>query len=482
MKKVAELIQDCKVKRQRGNLDVLISAVCFDSRQAKENCLYVAQKGTQVDGHQFISNAISKGAVCIVCEQMPEDLNENVAYVMVENTATSLGKIAASFYGNPSRKLRLVGVTGTNGKTSIATLLYKLYQNLGYEVGLLSTIANFIGKEAYKATHTTPDAVQLNALLAQMVKAGCEYCFMEVSSHALAQNRVAGLYFVGGLFTNLTHDHLDYHETFAAYLKAKKSFFDNLPKESFALTNIDDKNGLVILQNTKAKQYTYAAKSLADYNVKVRERHFDTTLLEINGTEVWTKFIGDFNAYNLLAVYGTACLLGASEQEVLLAMSMLEPVAGRLDTYVSGRGITAVIDYAHTPDALENVLKTLKGITDKGQIITVVGAGGNRDKTKRPEMARIACEWSNRVILTSDNPRNEVPEVIIEDMFVGVPEEKKTQTLQIINRREALKMAALLAVKGDVILVAGKGHETYQEVQGKCTYFNDKEEITQILN
>lgn len=481
MKKVAELIEGCKVAQHIGNLDVLVSAVCFDSRKAEENCMYVAQKGMQVDGHQFIPNAISKGAICVVCEQVPESLDEKVTYVQVENTAKSLGEIAACFYENPSRELRLVGVTGTNGKTSIATLLYKLFQNLGYEVGLLSTIANFIGKDEYKATHTTPDAVQLNALLRQMVNSGCAYCFMEVSSHALTQGRVSGLYFKGGIFTNLTHDHLDYHETFAAYLKAKKSFFDNLPQESFALTNVDDKNGLVMLQNTKAKEYTYAAKSLADYSVRIRERHFDTTLLEINGTEVWTKFIGDFNAYNLLAVYGTACLLGMPKQEILIAMSLLAPVAGRLDTYVSANGIIAVVDYAHTPDALDNVLMTLKGIVDGGQIITVVGAGGSRDKTKRPEMARIACQWSNRVILTSDNPRNEVPESIIEDMFAGVPKERKTQTLCITNRREALKMAALLAVKGDVILVAGKGHETYQEMQGNRTYFNDKEEIIQIL-
>lgn len=482
MKVAVTLIQDCKIQEQRGNLDVPVAAICFDSRKAEKGCLYVAQRGTQVDGHQFISCAIAAGAVCVVCEQMPKDIEENVCYVKVEDAAEALAKIAASYYDYPSQELNLIGVTGTNGKTSIATLLYQMYQDLGYTVGLLSTIANFIGKEECKATHTTPDAVQLNALLRKMVDAGCEYCFMEVSSHALAQQRVAGLQFKGGIFTNLTHDHLDYHKTFAAYLKAKKSFFDYLPKESFALTNNDDKNGLVMLQNTKALQYTYAAKSLADYKVKIRERHFDTTLMEFGRTEVWTKFIGDFNAYNLLAVYATACLLGIPEQEALVALSVLEPVAGRLDTHVSECGITAVVDYAHTPDALENVLLTLRGIVDEGQIITVVGAGGNRDKTKRPEMARIACEWSNRVILTSDNPRNEQPEAIIEDMFTGVPEEKKMQTLCMSNRREALKMAALLAVKGDVILVAGKGHETYQEVNGERTYFNDKEEIKQILS
>lgn len=481
MKTVAELIQNCKVQSTEGALDTNISAICFDSRKATKACLYVAQQGTQVDGHEFIPNAIAAGAKGIICEKMPVNFQAGVCYVQVVDAAETLAKIAACFYDYPSRKLALVGVTGTNGKTSIATLLYDLFSGLGYSVGLLSTIANYIGKEEYKATHTTPDALQLNELLCKMVACGCEYCFMEVSSHALAQQRVSGLHFTGGIFTNLTHDHLDYHKTFAAYLKAKKSFFDHLPKGSFALTNHDDKNGQVMLQNTKAKTYTYAAKSLSDYNVKVRERHFDTTLMEFNGTEVWTKFIGDFNAYNLLAVYATACLLGINEQEVLVAMSVLQPVTGRLDTYVSERGITAVVDYAHTPDALKNVLETLRGIVGSGHIITVVGAGGNRDKTKRPKMGHIACEYSDRLILTSDNPRNEQPEIIIEEIFAGVPAEKQLQTLCITSRREALKMAALLAVKGDVILIAGKGHETYQEVQGERSYFNDKEEIIKIL-
>ncbi|PVX50939.1 UDP-N-acetylmuramoylalanyl-D-glutamate--2,6-diaminopimelate ligase [Balneicella halophila] len=482
MKTLAGLIKNCDVKKYQGDLDVKVSSVCFDSRNVQEGTLYVAQRGTQVDGHQFISKAIRSGATCVVCETMPQTIYDNVTYVLVENTARALGQIASLFYDEPSKELKLVGVTGTNGKTSIVTLLYKMFNKLGYKVGLLSTIANYVGEKEHKATHTTPDAVQLNVLLRDMVNEGCEYCFMEVSSHALVQHRVAGVHFIGGIFTNLTHDHLDYHETFKSYLTAKKSFFDKLPKDSFALTNIDDRNGEVMLQNTKAKQYAYAAKSLGDFNVKILERHFDTTLMEFNGTEVWTQFIGDFNAYNLLAVYATACLLDIPEQSTLVALSTLEPVAGRLDTYVSGSGITAVVDYAHTPDALENVLKTLKGIVDDGQIITVVGAGGNRDKTKRPKMARIACEYSNRVILTSDNPRNEQPESIIEDMFNGVPEEQKLATLCVTNRREAIKMAALLAVKGDLILIAGKGHETYQEVEDKRNYFNDKEEIKQILN
>ncbi len=482
MKNVSDLIQNIQVLSSKGDLNTEVSTICFDSRKVENGSLYVAQRGTQVDGHQFIEKAIAAGAFCIVCEEMPEQTEENICYVQVVNSAETLAKIAAKFYDNPSQKLKLVGVTGTNGKTSIATLLYTLFGNLGYSVGLLSTIANYIGKEEYKATHTTPDSVQLNELLHKMVQEGCEYCFMEVSSHALAQYRVAGLEFAGGVFTNLTHDHLDYHKTFAEYLKAKKSFFDALPKSSFALTNADDKNGSVMLQNTKAKQYTYAAKSLADFNVKIRERHFDTTLMEFQGTEVWTKFIGDFNAYNLLAVFATASLLGISEQEILVALSVLEPVAGRLETFVSNEGVTAVVDYAHTPDALKNVLETLQGIVGEGQIITVVGAGGNRDKTKRPEMAKIACELSNRVILTSDNPRNEEPEAILKDMFAGVPKDKENTTLSITNRREAMKMAGLLAVKGDVILIAGKGHETYQEVKGERAYFNDKEEIIKILS
>ncbi len=481
MKKIEELVQNIEVLQVVGDVQQEIKAVCFDSRAVEQGSLYVAQRGTKVDGHQFIENAEKSGAVCVVCEEMPEQLNDAVCYVQVENSAKALAEIASCFYDYPSKKLKLVGVTGTNGKTSIATLLYTMFGKMGFEVGLLSTIANYIGKKEYKATHTTPDAVQLNKLLSEMVAKGCDYCFMEVSSHALAQHRVAGLEFAGGIFTNLTHDHLDYHKTFKEYLQAKKLFFDHLPKGSFALTNIDDKNGLVMLQNTKAKQYTYAAKSLADYKVKVCERHFDTTLLEIDNREVWTKFIGDFNAYNLLAVYATACLLGISEEEALVGLSLLTPVAGRLDTYVSGGEITAVIDYAHTPDALKNVLETLTGIVKDGKIITVVGAGGNRDKTKRPEMARIACEFSDRVVLTSDNPRDEEPEAILADMFAGVPEYKQTQTLSITNRREAMKMAALLATKGDVILIAGKGHETYQEVKGERSYFNDKEEIIKIL-
>lgn len=476
-----EILKDIEVLDIRGNKNVQVDSIVFDSRKVVDGSLFVAQRGTVVDGHTYIEEVVAKGVVAVVCEAFPESLSAKVCYIKVPDTSRALGYLASAFYGYPSKELQLVGVTGTNGKTSVATLLYDLFRTLGYPAGLLSTIANFIDGEESKATHTTPDAVQLNALLRKMVDVGCEYCFIEVSSHALVQNRVAGLEFRGGIFTNLTHDHLDYHETFMAYMKAKKSFFDYLPKGNFALVNTDDRNGRVMLQNTKAEQYSYAIKSLSDYHLKVIERHFDMTLLAFDGIEVWTKFIGDFNAYNLLSVYAAASLLGVAKDEILLALSTLKPVKGRFDTYTSERGITAVVDYAHTPDALENVLKTLKELVYRGKIITVVGAGGNRDKSKRPEMARIACEWSDKVILTSDNPRDEVPEQIVAEMYRGVPEDKKRETVCIVDRKEALKMAGMLSEKNDVILIAGKGHETYQEVKGKRTYFNDKEEIIKIL-
>lgn len=476
-----EILSDIEVLDIRGDENVQITSIAFDSRMVAEGGLFVAQKGTVVDGHTYIEEVVKKGVVAVVCEVFPENISEKICYIKVANASKVLGLLASAFYGYPSRELQLVGVTGTNGKTSVATLLYDLFRKLGYPSGLLSTNANFIDGEEYKATHTTPDAVQLNALLRKMVDAGCAYCFIEVSSHALVQNRVAGLVFRGGVFTNLTHDHLDYHKTFLDYLKAKKSFFDHLSKESFALVNIDDRNGRVMTQNTDAQQYSYAIKSLSDYHLKVVERHFDTTLLAFDGIEVWTNFIGDFNAYNLLSVYATASLLGIEKNEILLTLSTLKPVKGRFDTYTSPKGVTAVVDYAHTPDALENVLKTLKELVRKGKIITVVGAGGNRDKSKRPEMARIACEWSQRVILTSDNPRDEVPEQIVAEMYRGVPENRKRETVCVVDRREALKMAGMLAEKNDVILIAGKGHETYQEIKGERSYFNDKEEIIKIL-
>lgn len=476
-----EILSDIEVLDIRGDENVQITSIAFDSRMVAEGGLFVAQKGTVVDGHTYIEEVVKKGVVAVVCEVFPENISEKICYIKVANASKVLGLLASAFYGYPSRELQLVGVTGTNGKTSVATLLYDLFRKLGYPSGLLSTNANFIDGEEYKATHTTPDAVQLNALLRKMVDAGCAYCFIEVSSHALVQNRVAGLVFRGGVFTNLTHDHLDYHKTFLDYLKAKKSFFDHLSKESFALVNIDDRNGRVMIQNTDAQQYSYAIKSLSDYHLKVVERHFDTTLLAFDGIEVWTNFIGDFNAYNLLSVYATASLLGIEKNEILLTLSTLKPVKGRFDTYTSPKGVTAVVDYAHTPDALENVLKTLKELVRKGKIITVVGAGGNRDKSKRPEMARIACEWSQRVILTSDNPRDEVPEQIVAEMYRGVPENRKRETVCVVDRREALKMAGMLAEKNDVILIAGKGHETYQEIKGERSYFNDKEEIIKIL-
>lgn len=476
------ILQGVSILKSKGDRQISVCDICFDSRKVQKSSLYVAQKGVCVDGHDFIDASIENGATVIVCEKLPETLHEHITYLRVEKSSVALAILARNYYDNPSQKLKLVGITGTNGKTSIATLLYELFLKLGYQTGLLSTIANYIGTKKYKTIHTTPDVVTLNKLLREMVDVGCEYCFMEVSSHALVQERVHGLSFVGGVFTNLTHDHLDYHETFASYLKAKKSFFDHLAKESFMLVNTDDRNGSVMTQNTSAKVYSYALKSMADYHGKILERHFDTTLLEINGVELWANFIGDFNVYNLLAVYGVATQLGVDSKEVLVALSLLKPVSGRLDTFVSKEQITAVVDYAHTPDALKNVLETLKPLVENHKLIVVVGAGGNRDKKKRPEMAKIASEWADRVIITSDNPRNENPETIIAEMYEGVLVGKEKDTLRIVDRREAIKTAAILAQQGDVILIAGKGHENYQEIAGERVHFDDKEEIIKILS
>lgn len=467
-----------------------ITGVQSDSRKVETGNLFVAVKGTQSDGHAFIAKAIESGAKTIVCEQLPGEQVPGVEYVQVKDSASALGEIASAFYGEPSRRLQLVGVTGTNGKTTIATLLYTFYKKLGYKVGLLSTVCNYIDGKELPSTHTTPDAVELNRLLATMVDAGCTYAFMEVSSHAVDQKRIAGIRFVGGIFTNLTRDHLDYHQTFEAYRDAKKAFFDSLPAEAFALTNKDDRNGMFMLQNTRAKKYTYSAQSLADFKGKILEAHFDGTWMEINGKEVNTLFVGKFNAYNLLAVFGTAVLLGVtsehrplSEEEALVVLSSLQPVAGRFQTFRSPDGYTAIVDYAHTPDALTNVLNSIHEVLEgQGNIITVVGCGGNRDKGKRPLMAKEAVRLSNRAILTSDNPRFEDPEDIIRDMVAGLDIVEKKKALCITDRREAIRTACLLAQTGDVVLIAGKGHEDYQEIKGEKTHFDDREIVLSIFN
>lgn len=481
MIKLNEILRNIPISEYKGNLDIEVLDICFDSRKVQKGSIYVAQKGVQVDGHRFIETSIMNGAKTIVCEKYPDTIHEDITYVKVKHSNISLALLSKNFYNNPSKEIKLVGITGTNGKTSIATLLYKLFGELGYKVGLLSTIENYIGTQKYVATHTTPDIVTLNRLLREMVDTGCEYCFMEVSSHALVQQRTYGLHFTGGVFTNITHDHLDYHKTFPDYIKAKKSFFDQLGKDSFALINTDDKNGAIMTQNTEAKVYSYAIKSKADYHGKIVERHFDTTLIEINKTELWTNFIGDFNVYNLLAVYGVAHLLRIDD-EALVALSSLKPVSGRLDTFVSSQGIIAVIDYAHTPDALKNVLRTLRPLAADKNLIVIVGAGGDRDKSKRPEMGRIATQWADKIIITSDNPRNESPENIIEDIYKGIMPEKEQETLCIVNRKEAIKTATMIAQQGDIIVIAGKGHENYQEIAGERYHFDDKEEIKKILS
>ncbi len=463
-----------------GNADKLISNVQFDSREVKEGDMFVAVKGTVSDGHQFITVAIEKGASAIVCEELPADLKENITYIQVSDSAKALGIIASNFFGNPSAKLKLVGVTGTNGKTTIATLLYQLFGNLGYKPGLLSTVANYIGNRKEETTHTTPDAVRINRILHDMVEEGCEYAFMEVSSHAIVQGRISGLTFAGGIFTNITHDHLDYHKTFRDYLNAKKLFFDGLPEESFALVNSDDKNGKVMVQNTKATKYFYGLKTMADFKARLVESHFDGMLMRIDEKELWTTLIGEFNVYNLLAIYACTVLLGQDKEKVLRNISLLKTVEGRFEYLRSNDGITAIVDYAHTPDALLNVLTTINKIRSGNEkLITVVGAGGNRDKSKRPVMAKVAFENSTMVILTSDNPRNEDPEDILKDMNTGITAGQNKKVLTITNRKEAIKTACMLAGKGDIILVAGKGHETYQEIRGVKYHFSDKEIIAQ---
>ncbi|MGL4519946.1 MAG: UDP-N-acetylmuramoyl-L-alanyl-D-glutamate--2,6-diaminopimelate ligase [Phocaeicola sp.] len=480
--KLENIIKSVAVTQQVGHLGVDILGIQIDSRLIKEGDLFVAVKGTQVDGHNYIEKAIERGAKAIVCETMPLTLDSTITYLQVKNSEEVVGKMATLFYGNPSTKLKLVGVTGTNGKTTIATLLYETFRKLGYKVGLLSTVCNMIDGEALPTEHTTPDPITLNQLLDRMVQRGCEYAFMEVSSHAVAQQRIGGLAFAGGIFTNLTRDHLDYHQTVENYLKAKKRFFDELPQGAFALTNLDDKNGLVMTQNTLSKVATYSLRSLSDYKGKVLEDSFEGMLLDMNNTEVHVQFIGRFNASNLLAVYGAACLLGEQPEEVLLVLSSLRPVAGRFDSIRSKRGYTVIVDYAHTPDALENVLDAIQEVLHgKGNVITVVGAGGNRDKGKRPLMAQEAVKKSQRVIITSDNPRFEEPQDIINDMLAGLDSQSAQKVISIVDRKEAIRTASILAQPGDVILIAGKGHENYQDVKGVKHHFDDKEIVLSIF-
>ena len=477
-----ELINNISPLKVTGSVDKEITGVDIDSRRVGQGHLFIAMRGTQTDGHAYIGKAVGQGAAAVLCEDMPEDAAEGVTYVQVKSTEDVAGQVATTFYGDPSRKLRLVGVTGTNGKTTIATLLYNMFRRLGYKCGLLSTVCNYIEDEQIPADHTTPDPIELNRLLARMVEAGCQYAFMECSSHAIAQKRIGGLRFAGGMFTNLTRDHLDYHKTFENYRNAKKAFFDGLPKGAFAITNADDKNGMVMVQNTKATVKTYSTRTMADFRAKILECHFGGMYLEIDGREVGVQFIGKFNVSNLLAVYGAAVMLGEKPEDVLVVMSTLKSVSGRLDPVHSPEGYTAIVDYAHTPDALENVLKAIHEVLGgKGQVITVCGAGGNRDKGKRPLMAQEAVRQSDKVIITSDNPRFEDPQAIIDDMLAGLDAKQMKKVVSIVDRREAIRTACMMAKKGDVILVAGKGHENYQEIRGVKHHFDDKEVLREIF-
>ena len=476
--KIEDILNGIPVISVNGKKSGDISGIEFDSRKVKKNSLFVAVKGYKTDGHEFISSAIGSGASAIICETLPENQDKNIYWIKTADSAKALGMAASNFFGNPTSSLKLVGVTGTNGKTTIATLLYKMFLRLGYKCGLFSTVCNYINEKEYEATHTTPDPIQLNSLLAMMVAEGCDFAFMEVSSHSADQKRIAGLKFAGGIFTNLTHDHLDYHKTFDNYLAAKKSFFDTLPPDSFALVNADDRNGGVMLQNTAARHYTFSVRGMADYRCIIIEQGFEGMALKIQGKEIWTRLIGDFNASNLLAVYAASELLGADKKEILPILSDLYPVTGRLEIIKSTGGISGIVDYAHTPDALLNVIGTINKIREGGvQLITVVGAGGDRDRTKRPKMAAISAEGSTKVILTSDNPRTEDPEKILDDMESGITPDLKRKTLRISDRREAIKAAVMFANKGDVILIAGKGHETYQDVMGVKHHFDDREEL-----
>ena len=480
--KLNELLKTVKPTQIIGNADIEITGVNIDSRKIQKGHLFVAIKGTQVDGHAYITKAIEQGAAAILLETMPDEKAEGVCYVAVASTEEAVGKVATLFNGDPTRKLKLVGVTGTNGKTTIATLLYNMFRAFGHKCGLLSTVCNYIDGEALPTTHTTPDPIELNSLLGRMADEGCEYVFMECSSHAIAQKRIGGLHYAGGIFTNLTRDHLDYHKTFENYRDAKKTFFDSLGKDAFAITNADDKNGMVMVQNTKATVKTYSIRSLADFKAKIIECHFEGMYLDICGNEVGVQFIGKFNVSNLLAVYGTAVMLGKNPADILVVLSTLKSVSGRLEPIRSKEGYTAIVDYAHTPDALENVLNAIHEVLGgKGHVITVCGAGGNRDKGKRPLMAQEAVRQSDKVIITSDNPRFEEPQDIINDMLAGLTAQQMKKVVSIVDRREAIRTACMLATKGDVILVAGKGHEDYQEIKGVKHHFDDREVIRDIF-
>lgn len=482
MRNLKDILYKTSIEEVLGSTDIEINSIQFDSRKVKSNDVFVAQKGVTVDGHLFIEKAVSLGASAIICEELPEVIAKNVSYIKVQDAKSTLAISASNYFNNPSSKLKLIGVTGTNGKTTIASLLYQLFKKAGFKVGLLSTVKVIVDEIEYNATHTTPDSITINSYLQQMVHQKVAYCFMEVSSHGIHQKRTHGLHFEGGIFTNLSHDHLDYHKTFAEYRDVKKAFFDSLPKSAFALINIDDKNGTVMLQNTKATKRTYALKTLADFKGKVLEKRMSGTLLTVNGTEIWSKLIGTFNAYNLLAIIGTAELCGLERLEILRLSSELESVSGRFQHTISKTRITAIVDYAHTPDALKNVLETIIDIkTGKAKITTVVGCGGDRDKTKRPKMARIASLLSNQTIFTSDNPRTENAQTIIDEMEVGVSSENLAKTLSIVDRKQAIKTACKLSESGDIVLVAGKGHETYQEINGERFHFDDLEVVTECL-
>ena len=477
-----DILYKVTIEAVHGSTDLSIEKIEFDSRKVSNNDVFVAIKGSLSDGHQFIDKAISLGASVVVCEDLPATLLENITYVKVQNSNQALSYLAANYYNNPSQKLKLIGITGTNGKTTIASLLYQMFKKAGYKVGLLSTVKIMVDEVEYKATHTTPDSLTINQYLDEMVEIGCEFCFMEVSSHGIHQKRTESLHFEGGVFTNLSHDHLDYHDTFAEYRDVKKSFFDNLPKSAFAITNVDDKNGVVMLQNTVARKRTYALKTYADFKAQVLENQLSGLVLKINNDEVWTKLIGSFNAYNLLAIYGVALELGIESNEALRLLSELESVSGRFQFIISESKITAIVDYAHTPDALENVLKTIEDIRTKNeQLITIVGCGGDRDKTKRPIMANIAASLSDKAIFTADNPRTENPQTIIEEMEAGVEGQYFKKTISILDRKQAIKTACQMANSGDIILIAGKGHETYQEINGVRHDFDDMQIVQELL-
>lgn len=483
MKNVRDILYKVAIQEVFGVTDLSINQLVFDSRNVSKNDVFIAIKGVSVDGHLYIDKAISLGAITIICEDFPSEKKDTITYIKVADSQVALAIMAANFYENPSSKLSLVGVTGTNGKTTIASLLYQLFKKAGYKVGLISTVKILVDETEFKATHTTPDSLTINYYLDMMIDKGVEFCFMEVSSHGIHQKRTEGLTFAGGIFSNLSHDHLDYHKTFAAYRDVKKSFFDNLPSNAFVLTNADDKNGLVMLQNTKAIKKTYALKTTADFKAKILEKQFSGTLITINGTEVWTKLIGEFNVYNLLAIAGTAELLGLEKMEILTILSQLESVSGRFQYVVSENQVIAIVDYAHTPDALKNVLETINDIrTGNEKVITVVGCGGDRDAAKRPKMAHIASQLSSQVIFTADNPRSENPQTIIDEMEAGVAAENYKKTLSILDRKQAIKTACTISSQGDIILIAGKGHENYQEINGIRSHFDDLEEVTNCFN